>query len=133
MIIPNIPHQSHPVINPDGTMHDVWHRFFSQTTEALQGGVAQEGFSPSSQNETNINILNTPKSIGRIIYDNTNSAMKINNEGTYKELYTRPEQMTTTQIASILPSKINGTWVTNTDNSKLLYGINGVFKEVAYT
>lgn len=133
MITPNIPHQMTPVLNPDGTMHDSWHRFFSQTTASLQDSVSEEGFVPGAQPESNINILNGESSKGRMIYDNTNNVMKINNNGTYKEISTKQESLTTAQISAIPTSKISGTWVTNSDNGKLLVGINGAFKEVAYT
>jgi archaellum component FlaG (FlaF/FlaG flagellin family) len=114
-------------------MHDSWHRFFSQMTSSLQDNVSEEGFVVAAQPKENIDVLNTPKSMGRVIFNSSTNKMSVNNSGTYKEIYTRPEELTTAQIGSISPTDINGTWVTNKDNGKLLYGINGSFKEIAYT
>jgi hypothetical protein len=133
MITPNIPHQSTPVLNPDGTMHDSWHRFLSQMTSALQDSNSEEGLVAGAQTLENISLLNTPASAGRMIYDKTNNVMKINNYGIYQEIGTRPESLTTAQIAAIPPSKINGIWVTNSDNGKIFFGVNGSFRQVAYT
>lgn len=90
MITPNIPHPSTPVLNQDGTMHDVWHRFFSQMTGEMQNNLSEEGFTLPSQDSDSINALNIPKSIGRIIYDKTDGVAKINNNGVYKKILTEP-------------------------------------------
>lgn len=90
MITPNIPHQSTPILNPDGTMHDDWHRFFSQMIKEMQNNLSEEGFTLPSQDSDSINALNIPKSIGRIIYDKTDGVAKINNNGVYKKILTEP-------------------------------------------
>ncbi len=132
MITPNIPHQTTPVLNEDGTMQDSWHRFFSQVTASLQDSNSEEGFVAGAQPESNIALLDNSENKGRMIYDQTNEEHKINNDGKYRSISTK-QNLTTAEIAAIPTSKINNTWVTNKDNGKLLVGINNVFKEVAYT
>jgi hypothetical protein len=132
MIMPNIPHQMTPVLNPDGTMHDSWHRFFSQMTESLQSSNSEEGFIPGAQPAENIALLDNENNKGRMLYDQTNQEHKINNDGKYRAISTK-QNLTTKEIAAIPTSRINNTWVTNKDNGKLLVGVNNAFREVAYT
>ncbi len=90
MIIPNIPHKSVSVLKEDGTMSDTWHQFFSQLTDAHQQNLSEEGFVIPSQPASNIQLLNTAGNVSRIIYDKTNGVMKLNNNGTYKNIMTEP-------------------------------------------
>ena len=116
-----------------GKPSDALHRIFTNIITQLQINLSDEGYIFPSQNETNINSLSGTKHIAKILYDSTNQVMKVNNDGTFKEIYTRPPQLTTTERTAIPAAQINGSWVYDTDLNKLYYGINSTWKEVAFS
>lgn len=138
MNIPNIGDLKHPVIESQNgqltdRMNAAWHRMFTQLVTELQKNVSNEGYVFPVQPQANVNILNTPEHTAKILYDADAQAMKVNNTGTFQEISTRPQELTNDQISAIPADKISGTWVYNTTSNKLLYGIQGVFKEVAFS
>jgi hypothetical protein len=114
-------------------LHPEWQGFFTQLIQELQQNVSNEGYFLPKQDSATVNQLNTDQSIRALLYDETEGVAKVNNAGAFKEIYTRPEEKTQAEIDQIPANQISGTWVYNTDTTKLLYGIGGVFKEVAYT
>lgn len=132
MMIPSFPVQNPQFVNKDGTLHNVNVSFFTQLTRALQDNLSHKGYLLPAQTTSNIAELE-PLTVGRILYNSDTKKMSVNNTGKFKEVYSRPEQMTSTEIAAIPTADINGTWVFNTTTNKLLYGINDVFREVAFT
>lgn len=74
------------------------------------------------------------ETVTRFNYNDSTNKMELRN-GTAdaREIYLRPQQLTSAEIAAIPTADINGTWVFDTTASKLYYGINDAFHEVAYT
>lgn len=123
----------------DYVMHPAWVHYHSQMNTVLQTRLSHEGFKVTQQPTSNITTLNTSDSNANFLYDSDAGVMKVNNqvgntnnENVYKEIYTRPEQLTAAQVTAIPTAQINGRWVFETDTTKLKYGINNVFREVTY-
>lgn len=144
-LIPALPKDPIVVKDPvtqEYVMHPAWQHYHSQINTVLQTRLSHEGFKVTQQPTSNINLMNNQiKSDGNLLYDSDQGVMKVNNfasttgtPGTnvYKEIYTRPEQLTAAQVTAIPVAQINGKWVFESDTSKLKYGINNAFHEVAY-
>lgn len=86
MMIPNMPLAK--IAQPDGTIHPAWQQYFTQLTTALQQNVSNEGYIIPPLNTSQITTLTGTNTIGRIIYDTDNGVMKINNDGTFKQIMT---------------------------------------------
>lgn len=134
MNIPLIGTLKHPIADSAGNINDGWHRVFMQLFSQLQQHLSDGGYLFPAQTTDTINsLLNTSEHAAKIIYDSTTKSMKLNNENEFKEIYTRPPQLTTAERTAIPLSKINGSWVYDTDLNKLYYGINQTWREVAFT
>ncbi len=140
--MPKDPLMTKDPMSNEYVMHPAWIHYHSQINTVLQTRLSHEGFKVTQQPTANINAMNNNiKSDGNFLYDSDEGVMKVNNfasttgiTGTnvYKEIYTRPEQLTAAQVAAIPTAQINGKWVFETDSAKLKYGINNVFREVTY-
>ena len=140
-LIPALPKDPIVIKDPvtsDYVMHPAWAHYHSQINTVLQTRLSHEGFKVTQQPTANITTLNTDQSTGNFLYDSDAGVMKVNNfaatsgNNLYKEVYTRPEQLTAAQVTAIPAPQINGKWVFETDTAKLKYGINNAFREVTY-
>lgn len=87
MNIPNIPHQSTPLLS-DGNMHPNWYLYFSQLTDQLQQNVSQEGTGIPKQSTANISRIEAANPTPRIIYDSDLDLGKIAINGVFKTIAT---------------------------------------------
>ena len=76
------------LIQEDGTPTMEYAQFMSQLTQALQGGLSQEGIKTPGQTAANITVLNTQKSLGNLVYDTDNDKLMVNIAGTFKTVTT---------------------------------------------
>lgn len=74
------------------------------------------------------------ETVSRFNYNDSTSKMELRN-GTNdaREIYLRPQQLTSVEMSAIPTADINGTWVYDITTNKLHYGINDAFVEVAFT
>lgn len=121
------------LVDEKGEAHPQAQTFFSQLITEMQKNLSNEGYVVPSQSSANIQQLSTTDNKAKLLYDAEEEVMKLNNNGKFQQIYTRPQQLTTAEIAAIPAAQINGTWVYNSETDKLLYGINNVFKEVAFS
>jgi hypothetical protein len=75
-------------VNQDGELSETWEKIMQQLFEEWQGKFGEEGCHMPQQAATNIARLDPTKTVGSIIYDNTNHKFMANVNGTYKELKT---------------------------------------------
>lgn len=89
-IIPNLPASEFLRKDEKGSysVHPDWMGVLRQLTIALQTNISNEGFKMPQQNSTNVTSLNTPKSIGSIVYNNETHAFMGNVNGVFKTFTT---------------------------------------------
>lgn len=122
-----------PVVNQDGTIHRAWRQMLEQLISTLQQHLPDEGHIMPQQSDSNMTKLNTDNNKSRLLYNIDKEALHVNNEGVYKPIETVRDELTTAERTAIPADKISGKWVYDTDDTKLYTGINGAWKEVAYT
>lgn len=98
------------MMDEKGELTQAWILFFDELIQQLAGTVTRFNYN-----------------------DSTNKMELQNGTADAREIYLRPQQLTTTEIALIPIADINGTWVYDTTLNKLKYGINDAFVEVAFT
>ena len=86
MNIPNLPNEK--IATDSGEMHPKWRLFFTQLITEIQNNLSNEGYALPQQPTSNIALLNTAKSNGRLIYDSTTQQVKANISGTYRVVST---------------------------------------------
>lgn len=135
MKFPAVQTLSSPIVHVDkqGAPTPDFHLMMTQLISTLQSHLGNQGYLFPGQNSAQILDLNTTDHKSKILYDTDTSSMKLNNDGEFKDIYTRPPQLTTAERTAIATDKINGSWVFDTDLNKLYYGINQVWREVAFT
>lgn len=135
MKFPAVQTLSSPIVHvtKNGQPTPDFHLMLTQLLNVLQQNLGNQGYIFPGQNSAQISNLNTSDHKSKILYDTDAQAMKLNNDGEFKEIYTRPPQLTTAERTAISTDKINGSWVYDTDLNKLYYGINQVWREVAFT
>tara|TARA_R110002012_G_C11660173_1_gene612149 strand:+ start:3001 stop:3405 length:405 start_codon:yes stop_codon:yes gene_type:complete len=122
-----------PLVNKDGKIQTNWRQLLEQLTKTLQLHLDNDGHLMPTQTDVNMTKLNTNNNKSRLLYNLDKSALHVNNDGTYKEIQTLRDQLTTAERTAIPATARNGKWVEDTDDSKLYTGIGGDWKEVAYT
>lgn len=85
--IPNLP-AHRQIADANGKMSEDWYQFFSQMSIYLQKSLSKEGHKLPNQTSSNITNLNTPQSMGAILYDTDNHLMKVNINGIFKTILT---------------------------------------------
>jgi len=76
------------VVDENGMLTDTWRAILSQVLTQLQINFSHEGLKIPQQSTTNVNALNTSKSIGSLLYDKDTNQLKVNINGTYKVVQT---------------------------------------------
>jgi hypothetical protein len=134
MNIGNLWDISHPILEdkPASRMHSKVHQWHRQLTNELQANLSDEGYIFPQQPQTNINTLESNNPIGSIVYNSNRQTMQLSNTGTFLDIYTRPQQLTTTERLAIPADLINGTWVYDSTLNELFFGINGAWRQVAF-
>ena len=132
MNIPSFPASLPKFVDKNLNLHTIANSFFTTLMTVLQQNLSDQGYVIPMQDSATLAQL-AAQGIGKIIFNSDTQKMNINNNGTFQEIYTRPQQLTSVEIAAIPTADINGTWTFNTDTSELLYGINNTFRQVAYT
>lgn len=88
MNIPSIPRAN--IVDQTGNMEMGWRKFFEQLINEMQANVSNEGYVVPQLNTDQLNQLSTPDNSGRIVFDSDANVMKINNNGTFKEIAVVP-------------------------------------------
>lgn len=122
-----------PVIQENGKLHENWRQFLEHFTKTLQLHLDDHGHIMPAQPQSAITKLNTNQNKARLLYNTDTNTLHVNNEGTYKEIETKRDELTTAERTAIPSEKITGKWVWDTDESKLYTGLSGVWREVNIT
>ncbi len=130
MIIPSVPNAK--MISPNGYLTDTWRVFFVQLVNQLQQFVNDEGYILPSQDQNNVDQLNTNEKIGGIIYNETGKFTQINTDGIYKNVSSY-EELSTSAIGDIPAGQRNGRFILETDTGDLKVGVDDTFKTVTVT
>src|ERR1700761_681989 len=87
-MIPKMPMS--PLIDPKDkvSIHPNWRTFFYQFITHLQQNIGQEGIVAPPVSDEDLATLNSPKSMQHMVYNTDQSAMMINNSGTYQQVAT---------------------------------------------
>lgn len=87
MSIPNLPN-GRKIADGDGNINDEWLQFFQQLIIALQQVISDEGILLPGQDSTNVDSLNTDKSIRKILFNTTDNVAQVNLTGTFVTIQT---------------------------------------------
>lgn len=128
MNIPAIPREK--IITATGDLHENWRRFFVSLTQQLHWHLGESGYALPHRSNDDVAKLNQSSEKGKVLYNHEQQAMCVNNEGRYKAVALRPEQLPKSEIDQKPKNKINGTLVYDTTNKQLLYGINEQWHQI---
>jgi len=73
-------------VDKDGNLTPIWKQTMMQLFQELQNNASNEGIKIPQQDTANIAVLNNSKSTGALIYDADNHKLKVNLNGTFKEI-----------------------------------------------
>lgn len=76
------------VVDKEGNFTEEWKNIMSQLFNELQKKMSNESHVAPSQSTTNISVLNVPKYKGGLLYDKDTNKLKVNINGTFKEVVT---------------------------------------------
>lgn len=90
MNIPNLPHNSTPLVTSDGMIHPDWYSFLTQVTNEMQINLSEEGTQIPKQSTANIAKIQSNLFSPRFVYNETTQKPMVWVNGAFENITTTP-------------------------------------------